>query len=78
MLILNAGAKASSGLPVTLTSSNTSVATIVDGKVHVVGSGVVTITAAQEGNDAFAAAANVAQTLTVTGIASGDYVSTGR
>lgn len=71
------GASASSGLPVTLTSSNPGVATIVDGKVHVVGSGVVTITASQEGNDAFAAASNVAQTLTVTGIASGDYVSTG-
>jgi hypothetical protein len=71
------GATASSGLPVTLTSSNPAIATIVNGKVHVVGSGVVTITASQEGNDAFAAAANVAQTLTVTGIASGDYVSTG-
>lgn len=73
----NAGASASSGLPVTLVSSNPAVATIVDGKVKVVGSGVVTITASQEGNDAFAAASNVAQTLTVTGIASGDYVSTG-
>ncbi len=71
------GAAASSGLPVTLTSSNPAVATVVDGKIKVVGSGVVTITASQEGNDAYAAAANVSQTFTVTGIAAGDFVSTG-
>lgn len=71
------GATATSGLPVTLTSSNPAVATIIDGKIKVVGSGVVTITASQEGNDAYAAAADVSQTLTVTGIAAGDYVSTG-
>ncbi|MCS3796455.1 carbohydrate-binding domain-containing protein [Niastella sp. OAS944] len=71
------GASASSGLPVTLVSSNPGVATIVDNKIKVVGSGVVTIIASQEGNDAFAAAANVSQTLTITGIAVGDYVSTG-
>ena len=71
------GATASSGLPVTYTSSNTNVATIVNNKIHIVGSGVASITASQEGNDAYAAAANVSQTLTVTGIASGDYISTG-
>jgi hypothetical protein len=71
------GATASSGLPVTLTSSNPAIATVVDGKIKVVGSGVVTITASQEGNDAYAAAANVSQTLTITGIAAGDFVSTG-
>ncbi|MEO6149787.1 MAG: MBG domain-containing protein, partial [Mucilaginibacter sp.] len=41
---------ASSGLPVTLSSSNTSIATIVNGKVHIVGAGTVTITATQPGN----------------------------
>jgi hypothetical protein len=71
------GATASSGLPVSYTSSNPGVATIVDGKIHIVGSGVVTITAAQPGDDNYAAAANVAQTLTITGIAAGDYMSTG-
>ncbi|WP_207514602.1 carbohydrate-binding protein [Longitalea luteola] len=73
----DAGASASSGLPVTYTSSNANVATIVDNKIRIVGSGVVTITASQEGNDAYAAASNVSQTLTITGIAAGDYVSSG-
>jgi hypothetical protein len=72
-----AGATASSGLPVTLTSSNTSVATIINNKIHIIASGVVTITASQGGNDAYAAAANVSQTLTITGITAGDYVSSG-
>jgi uncharacterized protein YaiE (UPF0345 family) len=72
-----AGATASSGLPVSYTSSNTGVATIVDNKIHIVSSGVSTITASQPGNDEYAAAANVSQTLTVTGIAAGDYVSSG-
>ena len=71
------GATATSGLPVSYTSSNPSVATIVNGKIHIVGSGVVTITAAQPGDDNYAAATNVAQTLTITGIAAGDYMSTG-
>ncbi|OQP61197.1 hypothetical protein A3860_05655 [Niastella vici] len=73
----DAGATASSGLPVTYTSSNTGVATIVDGKIHIIASGVSSITASQAGNDTYAAAANVSQTLTVTGIAAGDYVSSG-
>ena len=71
------GATATSGLPVTYISSNPGVATIVDNKIHIVGSGVVTITATQPGDDNYAAAANVAQTLTITGIAAGDYMSTG-
>lgn len=73
----DAGASASSGLPVTYISSNPDVAAIVDNKIRIVGSGVVTITASQEGNDAYAAAVNVSQTLTITGIAAGDYVSSG-
>jgi hypothetical protein len=71
------GAIASSGLPVTYTSSNPGVATIVDNKIQIVGSGVVTITASQPGDDNYAAAASVTQTLTITGIAAGDYISTG-
>ncbi len=58
-------ATASSGLPITYTSSNTSVATIAGSTVTIVGGGTSTITAGQAGNDSFAAAANVTQTLTV-------------
>jgi len=50
------GATASSALPVTYTSSNTSVATIVDGKVHVVGGGYTYIKAVQEGDATYDAA----------------------
>jgi hypothetical protein len=58
-------ATASSGLPITYTSSNTSVATIAGSTVTIVGGGTSTITASQAGNDSFASAANVTQTLTV-------------
>ena len=50
------GAIASSGLAVTYSSSNTSVATIVNGLVHIIGGGVTTITASQSGNSSFNAA----------------------
>jgi hypothetical protein len=73
----NPGASATSGLPVTYTSSNNSVATIVNNQVHVVGPGVTTITAAQSGDDTYSPASGVSQTLTVSGIAAGDYVSSG-
>ena len=43
--------RASSGLTCALTSSNTAVATIVDGFIHIVGSGTVSITASQAGNE---------------------------
>ena len=59
-------ATASSGLTPTYVSSNTAVATIVSGKIHVVGAGTATITASQVGNTNFLAATDVAQTLTVT------------
>jgi len=60
------GAKASSGLPVSYISSNTSVATIVGGNIiHIVGAGTSTITASQPGNSNYNAAASVARTLTV-------------
>ncbi|MFZ4455950.1 MAG: hypothetical protein ACOYOT_06990 [Bacteroidales bacterium] len=59
-------ATASSGLTPTYASSNTAVATIVNGKVHVVGAGTSTITASQGGNTNYNAATDVSQTLTVT------------
>jgi hypothetical protein len=68
----NPGATASSGLAVTYTSSNTAVATIVNGNIHVVAAGTSVITASQAGNDVFNPAANVTQTLTVdAGVVSG-------
>ncbi|MEI8271041.1 MAG: T9SS type A sorting domain-containing protein [Paludibacter sp.] len=59
-------ATASSGLPITYSSSNIAVATIVSGQVHIVGAGTTTITAYQAGNASFDAAAEVSQVLTVT------------
>jgi hypothetical protein len=58
-------ATASSGLSVTLTSSNTSVATIVNGLIHIVGLGVTTITASQAGDNYYSAATSVSQNLNV-------------
>jgi len=62
----NPGATASSGLPVSYSSSNTAVATIVSGNIHIVGAGTSTITASQAGNSTYNAAPDVTQTLTVT------------
>ncbi|MGF1923247.1 MAG: T9SS type A sorting domain-containing protein [Bacteroidia bacterium] len=59
------GATASSGLAVTYTTADPTVATIVAGKVHIVGAGTTTITAAQEGNGTFAAASSVSVQLVV-------------
>ncbi len=61
----DAGATASSGLPVEYTSSSTAVATIVNGKVHITGLGTTAISAAQPGNDKYKAAATVVRLLTV-------------
>ncbi|MDT3404765.1 MBG domain-containing protein [Mucilaginibacter terrae] len=62
----NAGASASSGLPVSYVSSNDLVATISStGLIHIVGEGTVTITASQSGNATYNAAPNVARTFTV-------------
>ena len=58
-------ATASSQLAVSYASSNTTVATISGNTVTIVGAGTSTITASQAGNDAFAAATSVPQTLTV-------------
>ena len=59
-------ASASSGLTVNYTSSNTSVSTIVDNKVHIVGAGSSDITASQPGNSSFNAASDITRTLTVS------------
>ncbi|MDR6562223.1 MULTISPECIES: cellulose binding domain-containing protein [unclassified Arcicella] len=59
------GATVNSGLPVAYTSSNLSVATIVNGKIHIVGAGTTNITATQVGNATYTAATPVTQTLTV-------------
>lgn len=58
-------ASSDSGLPITYTTSNSAIATIVAGKVHIVGTGQVNIFANQAGNTAFVAAAQKQQTLTI-------------
>jgi hypothetical protein len=56
-----------STIPITYTSSNTSVATITTGgNIHIVGVGTTIITASQAGNINFIAATPVTQNLTVT------------
>jgi autotransporter-associated beta strand protein len=62
---VDAGAVASSGLPVTYTSSDTTIATVVNGKLHLVGVGITLITASQEGNIIYNAAVPVTQSLHV-------------
>jgi hypothetical protein len=59
-------AKATSGLPVTYTSSNTNVATVSGNTVTIRGVGSTTITASQAGNANYVAAPSVGQSLTVT------------
>ncbi|MFD2243793.1 cellulose binding domain-containing protein [Flectobacillus roseus] len=59
------GATASSSLTVSYTSSNPAVATIIDGKIHLVGAGTTTITASQVGNEVYNSATEVSQVLKV-------------
>ena len=54
-----------STIPVTLTSSNPAVATIVGTNIHIVGAGTANITASQAGNIGFSPAADVVRLLTV-------------
>jgi hypothetical protein len=58
-------ATATSGLPVSYTSSNAAVATISGSTVTIVGAGETTITASQAGNDLWNPAPDVTATLTV-------------
>jgi hypothetical protein len=59
------GATASSGLSVTYSSSNTSVATIIGNVLHILSADTVTVFANQAGNAAFDAAPQVNQILTI-------------
>jgi hypothetical protein len=52
-------------IPVVLSSSNTGVATIVNGQVQIVAAGMVTITASQAADAFYSAASDVAQSFTV-------------
>ncbi len=71
------GVSASSGLTVSFTSSDESVATISGTTVTIVGPGITTITATQTGNGNYNAATSVNQTLTVTrATAVSDYFRT--
>jgi hypothetical protein len=62
-------ATASSGLPVTYSSSNTSIATVAGNILTIVGAGSVVITANQAGDATYAAAPSSTQTLIVDPIA---------
>ncbi len=63
---LDAGAVSdNTTIPVVLSSNNTAVATIVGGKVHIVGVGNVTIKASQAGDAFYSPAADVSQSFTV-------------
>jgi hypothetical protein len=61
------GATATSGLTVTYASASPAVATIMAGKIHLVGKGTVVITASQAGNTRWDVAAPIKQSLTVAG-----------
>jgi hypothetical protein len=61
----SANATASSGLPVTLVSSNASVARVADGRIQIVGTGTTRITASQPGDTNWNAASPVVRTVTV-------------
>ena len=62
----NNPASSSSGLAIAYSSSNTAVADIVAGKVHITGVGSTDITASQPGNSSFNPATPVIQTLTIS------------
>ncbi len=56
---------ASSGLTVSITTSDSNVATILGGHIHIVGTGTCTIYADQTGSDGYLTATQASQTLTV-------------
>lgn len=55
-----------STIPITYTSSNTNVATIIGNMIHIVGAGTTNITASQAGNAGYFPAPDVTRTLTVS------------
>lgn len=55
-----------SSIPITYKSSNTAVAIISGGNIHITGAGTATVTASQAGIAPYSAAADVQQTLTVS------------
>lgn len=61
----DAGAVSNAGLPLTYSVSDTTVAKVVNGKIHIVGLGTATITASQAGNASWSPA-SVTQNLSVT------------
>ena len=63
--IIALDATASSGLPITYHSSDSTIAYAEDGKLTVLKYGVVTITAEQKGNDTYVAAESVTKTITL-------------
>ncbi len=65
-LDFQAGGTSDSGLTVTYTSSDTSVATVSAGRISLKGNGSVTITSKQAGNDNYNAASEVTRTFNVT------------
>ncbi len=64
-------ATASSGLPVSFTASPSTVCTVNGDTLTAVASGTCTVTASQPGNATFAAAASVAQTVSISSSSSG-------
>jgi peptidoglycan/xylan/chitin deacetylase (PgdA/CDA1 family) len=73
----NANANATSGLDVLYNSSNSNVATIVNGNIHIIGSGTTIITASQQGDAIYKPADYVSQTLVVNAIDYRSAVSSG-
>jgi hypothetical protein len=64
------GTTTAAGLTVSYTSSNPSVATVLENTVTIIGVGTTTITASQPGNDNYNAATSVARSLSVTRVLS--------
>lgn len=59
-------ATASSGLAISYNSSDTTVASMINGAIHIKAAGTATITASQPGNSSFKAATSINQSLTVS------------
>lgn len=64
-LILPLTGTTTSGLPITYTSSNTAIATIIDSSLNVITTGSIVITASQPGNDSYTPAPDVSQAITI-------------